>query len=132
MASLRRFWLAGLTACLTACTGRKPPPAYGPHDSYAGLSSDYSDGTDDGQVHVTMYMTTWCPHCRRAQAWLEQKGYRFEMRDVDRDDEAAATLSAINPRSAVPTFDVDGRVVFGFEPQRLEAAIRRAAAARGN
>lgn len=132
MATLRRLCLTGLIAGLTiACTGRTPPPAYGPDDSYAGLSSDYAaDGVpgEARQVTVTMYMTTWCPHCRRARAWLEQKGYRFEMRDVDRDDEAAAILSSLNPRGAVPTFDVGGRVVFGFSPQRLEAAIRRAQA----
>lgn len=133
MASRRRSSLAALSAVLVlACTGRPPPPAYGPGEGYAGLSSDYERGPSAGmrEVSVTMYMTTWCPHCRRAQAWLEAKGYRFEMRDVDRDDEAAAILSAINPRGAVPTFDVGGQVVFGFEPGRLEAAIRRAAGTR--
>ncbi len=77
-----------------------------------------------------MYMTTWCPHCRRAQRWLDERGHRYVMRDVDRDAAAAARLESLNPRGAVPTFEVGGRVLIGFDEERLEAALRHAAATR--
>jgi len=82
-------------------------------------------------VPVAMYMTHWCPHCRRARAWLKHNGYSFVELDVERDPRAAAILRALNPRGSVPVFDVDGLVVVGFDPSLLFEAIRRAALRRG-
>lgn len=128
----RRELLALIAVPLVvACTRRGEHGAT--DEAYPGLSSGY---VDDGlraemrRVPVTMYMTTWCPHCRRAQQWLDRGGYSYVMLDVDADEAAADTLEAINPRGAVPTFDVAGRVVFGFEPRQLEHVIRRVAETR--
>ena len=52
------------------------------------------------------------------------------MHNVDDDEQAAEILDEINPRSAVPTFDVEGRIVFGFNPRELEMVIANAARAR--
>jgi glutaredoxin 3 len=82
------------------------------------------------RVPVAMYMTHWCPHCRRARAWLKDNGYSFVELDVERDPRAAAILQALNPRGSVPVFDVDGLVVIGFDPDMLHEAIRRAAQRR--
>lgn len=62
--------------------------------------------------------------------WLEEGGYSFRMHDVDRDDAAAEVLADINPRGAVPTFDVGGVVVQGFRARHLESVIRRVAQER--
>jgi glutaredoxin len=87
-------------------------------------------GVEMRKVPVAMYMTDWCPYCDRARDWLREGGYSFVEHDVERDERAAAVLIALNPRGSVPMFDVDGRIVIGFEPDVLQAAIRDAVADR--
>jgi mycoredoxin len=77
-------------------------------------------------VEVTMYMTSWCPYCRKARRWLNDNGVRFAELDIENDPEAAAQMEALNPLGSVPTFDVDGTIVRGFRPWQLREAIRRA------
>ena len=36
-------------------------------------------------------------------------------------------MRALNPRYSVPTFDIEGRVLVGFGPATIEAAIEAAA-----
>lgn len=72
---------------------------------------------------VAMYMTEWCPVCRQARSWLEDRGYVFVEHDVERDPRAAVYFVAVNPRGSVPTFEVAGQILIGFDPDRLRAAI---------
>lgn len=76
---------------------------------------------------VAMYMTEWCPVCRQARKWLEERGYVFVEHDVERDPRAAVFFVAVNPRGSVPTFDVGGEILIGFDPERLRAAITESA-----
>lgn len=82
------------------------------------------------QVPVTMYMTTWCPVCQRARGWLEDGGYSFMEFDVETNPRAGRILRSLNPRGTIPMFDVDGRILIGFEPTMLESTIRKAAEER--
>ena len=72
---------------------------------------------------VAMYMTEWCPVCRQARKWLDERGYDFVEHDVERDPRAAVFFVAVNPRGSVPTFDVGGQILIGFDPERLGDAI---------
>ena len=78
-------------------------------------------------VHVTMYMTSWCPVCRKASKWLARNGYQVRELDVEQDAGAARTHRKHNPRGLVPVFDVDGQILHGFSPHFLRHAIREAA-----
>ena len=82
------------------------------------------------EVPVTMYMTAWCPVCSRARAWLKAGGFSYSELDVEQDYRARAIMRSLNPRGAVPMFDVDGRIVIGFDPDLLELTIRHAAVER--
>ena len=98
----------------TEATAREPE---GP-----GLAVEYQMK----RVPITMYMTHWCPVCTRARQWMSEEGYTFAEYDVETDSDAAAFMVMMNPRGTVPTFDVDGYVLIGFEPDLLREAIRRA------
>lgn len=81
-------------------------------------------------VPVVVYVTSWCPVCARARAWLDQHGYAYQPLDVDHDLRAALRLNALNPRGSIPTFDIDGTVLRGFDPDALEDTLVSAALAR--
>lgn len=82
------------------------------------------------RVQVTLYTTSWCPHCDRARRWLQSSAVSFTEHDVERDESAKRAMRRLNPRGGVPTLDFDGRVLVGFEPTRAERTLDAAARAR--
>jgi glutaredoxin len=87
----------------------------------AAASADEADGR-----WIRVYGTSWCPHCKRAKAWLDQHGYAYQDLDVEARPESGRVLRSLNPRGSVPTIDVDGEVLLGFSPEGLDAAIQSA------
>lgn len=78
-------------------------------------------------VSIEMYSAAWCQACSRAKAWMREQNITFHEVDVDRRAGALAQLQMLNPRSSLPTFDIDGHVVVGFDEPRLRTAIDEAA-----
>ena len=82
------------------------------------------------RVDVIVYYTSWCPACRKLRGYLAQRGIRSTEYDIENDSAAKARQRVLNPRGSIPTVDIEGQVLVGFDPQRIEAAIDRAARAR--
>ena len=82
------------------------------------------------RVPIRMYTTSWCPVCRRAKAYLIAERISFTEIDAESSPEARRALRALNPRGSIPTFDIDGEVLVGFGPNRVQAARRNAAKRR--
>jgi mycoredoxin len=59
---------------------------------------------------ITIYSTGWCPDCRRAKAFLQQRGVKFEEVNIENDPDAERlVLLANNGRRRVPTVRVGER-----------------------
>jgi glutaredoxin 3 len=67
---------------------------------------------------IVVYHQPGCAPCHRAMEFLEKNGYAFESKDVAVDEKAAEELMSIGSMST-PTIVVDGKVLVGFQPQRL-------------
>ncbi len=76
------------------------------------------------QEKVTMYSAAWCGVCRKARAFLTEKGVPFTERDVDKDPVAKQRLAAKGLGGSVPVFEVGGRFMKGFDARALMKAIR--------
>jgi glutaredoxin len=57
--------------------------------------------------------------------FLSREGQAYDVRDVDEDDAAYRELMALGARS-VPTTVIGDRVIIGFDPERLKAALQSA------
>jgi mycoredoxin len=71
----------------------------------------------------TVYMTSWCPDCRRTLAWLKAQGIPFVAVDIDSDVQAAKRVQAWNRGfRSVPTLDLSLRLT---EPsmEQVEAML---------
>ncbi len=55
--------------------------------------------------------------------YLSQKGVEFEERDVRKDPEALRELIQTYRSNATPTLVIDGEVVIGFDPLRINALL---------
>ncbi|HYQ00860.1 MAG TPA: glutaredoxin domain-containing protein [Polyangiaceae bacterium] len=72
---------------------------------------------------VSMFSTSWCPHCERARRFFRANGVSVVDHDVDADARAAAELKRRSGGKAVPLIDVDGRELKGFDERATIEAV---------
>jgi glutaredoxin len=80
------------------------------------------------RVVVVIYGASWCRPCHDAAAYLRQRGIAFVEKDVEADqgasDEMQRKLESAGKRGgSIPVIDVGGRVLIGFDPSALDAAL---------
>ena len=77
-------------------------------------------------MHIRMYTTTWCPDCRLAKRFLDERDVAYQEINIDGNPEAAdIVVKATGGKRQVPTFDIDGRFVTmsPFSRQKLAEAL---------
>ena len=81
----------------------------------------------EGNGHgLRLYTTPWCPDCRRAKAFLRERGIEFAEINIEETPGAAELVMEKNQgRRKVPTFEVDGRYFdcSPFDAGRLKRAL---------
>lgn len=74
---------------------------------------------------IVMYCTKWCPDCRRARLWLNERGLKFTevdiMSTVGADDQVRKWTGG---DLITPTFDIDGQIVIDFNEAKLKEALK--------
>lgn len=74
---------------------------------------------------IVMYCTPWCPDCRRARAWLEERGLKYiEVNTYENMKAAKQARIWGNGYKISPTFDIDGEIVLDFKVERLTQVLR--------
>ena len=68
---------------------------------------------------MIVYIKSHCPWCKEALAWLDARGYRYEIREVLEDPEAMERMRQISGQSLTPTMEVDGKVLADFDTGQL-------------
>lgn len=59
---------------------------------------------------ITIYSTQWCPDCRRAKAFLNERNVEFQEVNIEEDPEGEEiVLRANNGRRKIPTLKVGER-----------------------
>jgi glutaredoxin len=94
----------------------------------AGQARELAAARED--VEVSVYFAEWCPACRAVRQYLGQRGIRSVEYDVEKDQRAASRYRVLNPRKTIPTLDIEGQILVGFDPQSIQSAIDRAARSR--
>ncbi len=77
-------------------------------------------------LHVVIYSASWCDACQEAKAWMTAHRIAFEERDINASREYLQELRLLSPSLSIPTFDIDGDVMVGFNRQQLAIMVRRA------
>ncbi len=78
-------------------------------------------------LDLAVYSATWCPDCRRLDAWLAKEGVAHRKVDIETAEGAAEKLEAETGKRAIPFVLVNGkRWVRGYHkelPQRLDGDL---------
>ena len=74
---------------------------------------------------VTMFSTTWCPHCKRAKAYFAQKGVGYREVDIEASDAGRREFEQYGG-SGVPLIIVGERRMRGFDPGAMDRMLASA------
>lgn len=72
---------------------------------------------------VDLYLTDWCPSCKRAKAYLQANRIPFTEYDVDRNATAEKRWRQLNPAHTIPTAVIGGTKIVGFNQAAYETAL---------
>ncbi len=73
---------------------------------------------------VILYCTRWCPGCRLARRWLEQRGIDYTEVDVNASPEAAERVRGwADGKLLTPTYDINGTIVVNNQWDRLSELL---------
>ncbi len=73
---------------------------------------------------IILYSRPLCGWCQDAKAWLEERGWPFQVRNVGSDPAARARSIEISGQRLVPVIEVDGEVLGDFDVDQLEVFLR--------
>lgn len=77
-------------------------------------------------IHVIMYMTSWCPYCVKAREYLRSLDVHLIEYNIEKDkDKREEMVSKSGGSRGVPLIDVEGIIIRGYNPSALRAAIER-------
>ena len=108
--------------------GRQAPPPAGQPPSGAPSTPPGGTVPPGTTPVVTIYGTSWCGACRAAREYMTAHKIPFADKDIERDPSAAQELAAKAskmgiPTDRVPVIDVRGRLLLGFDRERIEALL---------
>jgi glutaredoxin len=74
---------------------------------------------------VTMFSTSWCPHCKRAKAYFAQKGVGYREVDIEASESGRREFEQYGG-SGVPLIIVGERRMRGFDPGAMDQLLAAA------
>ena len=81
---------------------------------------------DNSKAKVDIYVTSWCPYCKKAIPYLNVKGIKYNKYDIEKNMGAAACKKALAPNYAgIPLAVINGKTIRGFSKKRYSAALKR-------
>jgi glutaredoxin-like YruB-family protein len=75
-----------------------------------------------GPPSVELYVTSWCPYCKKAASYFKSKGIPFKEMDVEKDAAAATRFQKYGARG-VPLVVIDGKPIAGYSIEEYERAL---------
>lgn len=72
---------------------------------------------------VELYVTSWCPYCKKAKAFFDQRGIDYQVYDIERDPAAASRKQQLDSGRGVPFAVINGKKISGWSQQAYQAAL---------
>lgn len=74
-------------------------------------------------MKVKIYSTPTCIHCKRAKEFFKEKGIEYEDIDVSTNEVAGKEMVEKSGQQAVPVIEIDGKIILGFDKEKIEEAL---------
>lgn len=73
---------------------------------------------------VDVFVTSWCPYCKRLEAFLKEKQIQFTRYDIEHDSKGMLMHHQLGG-GGVPVTKIGNTVVRGFSPDSIMQALGR-------
>lgn len=75
---------------------------------------------------MKLYVKTWCPWCVSAREWLDQRGFKYQLVDVEANQVDFDTMIKLSGQRKTPTMVLDdGRLLADFGTEELDAFVKQ-------
>ena len=75
---------------------------------------------------MKLFVKVWCPWCVSAREWLDARGFRYELVDVEADRADYDEMIRLSGQSKTPTLVTgEGAVLPDFGPEELAEFVAR-------
>jgi len=71
-----------------------------------------------------IYSTPWCQFCKHVEAYLDEKGYKYEKIDVQANPDKAQEMIDKSGQMGVPVTDIKGEIIIGWDKPKFEALFK--------
>jgi len=78
----------------------------------------------EGQPIVIIYTTPTCLYCAMAKMFLKEHGISFVEKNVAQDRAAANEMIEKSGQMGVPTIDINGEIIVGFDQDAIKKALK--------
>ncbi len=73
---------------------------------------------------VDIYITRWCPYCKKAVAYLRSKNIPLNIYDIENDRQAKSRKQKLAPGyRGVPLTVINGEILKGFSTTRFDKVL---------
>jgi glutaredoxin len=72
---------------------------------------------------ITIYTQPDCPPCEFAKLFLQDKGFEYELKDIQKDNSSRMELTKKYHSFTTPTFVINGIVITGFDMEKLKDTL---------
>jgi glutaredoxin len=101
-----------------------PRPKIGEGDSAKSGVQEVDLKRSNRDIKVIMYMTTWCPVCKKARAYLNSLGVNLTEFDIEKNPEQEKEWQRkADGRRGVPVIDIEGIITQGLDSEKILAAL---------
>ena len=75
---------------------------------------------------MKLYVKVWCPWCVSAREWLDSRGYKYQLIDVEANRADYDTMIQLSGQKKTPTLVLaDGTLLPDFGPDELAAFVAK-------
>ncbi|MFA5352858.1 MAG: glutaredoxin domain-containing protein [Thermodesulfovibrionales bacterium] len=74
---------------------------------------------------VELYVTSWCPYCKKAIDFFQAKGIPVTVYDIEQDAAAARRKDQLDSRRGVPFAVINGQQIHGYSADAYQRALDR-------
>lgn len=85
--------------------------------------ADSPPAAEEPTILVELYVTSWCPYCRRAEDWFRHQNIPFTAYDIEQDAAAAQRKAQLHPGRGVPLVMICGQAIPGYSVKAFKEAL---------
>lgn len=77
-------------------------------------------------MEVKIFSTPTCPYCKKAKAYFDEKGIKYQNVDISENPGAVEEMVSLSGQMGVPVIIIDDNVIVGFDREALDNALKSA------